>query len=77
MYTHHHMPSRNLAIRDDVYRKLAEAKKDDESFSEVIERLLERKGSVLPLWGALASSDALAEIERETKEIRGRALIRE
>lgn len=71
------MPSRNLAIRDDVYRRLAEAKKDDESFSEVIERLLERKGSVLPLWGALASSDGLAEMERETKEIRRSALIRE
>ena len=70
------MPSRNMAIRDDVYRRLAKAKRGDESFSEVIERLLERRASLLPLWGALASSSGLVDIEKETKEIRRRAVIR-
>jgi predicted CopG family antitoxin len=40
----------------DVYRKLAEAKPEDESFSDTIERVLERQGSLLELWGALDES---------------------
>ncbi len=76
MYTHLHMPRRNLAVRDDVYHKLVEAKKEDESLSDVIDRLLERRSSLIPLWGALATSDALTEIERETREIRKRVLTR-
>ena len=53
-----------------------ETKKEDEDFASVIERLLERRGSQIPLWGALATSDALTKIEQETKEIRERVLTR-
>ncbi len=45
------MASKNLAIREDVYRKLSEAKKEGESFSDVIEKLLERQGDLFSLWG--------------------------
>ena len=55
------MASKNLAIREDVYRKLSEAKKEAESFSDVIEKLLERGGDLLPLWGVLSDSKHWAE----------------
>lgn len=70
------MGTKNLAIREDVYRKLSEAKREGESFSDVIERLIEKKTSLLPLWGALSSSDALAELEDQTREIRKRVVVR-
>jgi len=70
------MPSRNVAIREDVYNRLSEAKRGEESFSDVIERLLTHRASLIPLWGTLASSEAAAEIEEETKEIRKSAVVR-
>jgi len=70
------MTSKNLSVREDVYQKLVEAKRSDESFSDVIERLLEKRGSLLPLWGALADSTYLAEIEDDIKETRKTAVIR-
>ena len=57
------MASKNLAIREEVYRKLSEAKKEGESFSDVIEKLLERGGDLLPLWGVLSDSKHWAEVE--------------
>jgi len=47
------MPSRNVAIREEVYRKLKESKGPNKSFSDAIDELLEGKGSLLPLWGSL------------------------
>jgi predicted CopG family antitoxin len=76
MYTALCMTTKNLAIRENVYQKLAEAKRQGESFSDVIERVLEKRGSLLPLWGALVDSDTLAEIEGELRKIRKRASIR-
>jgi predicted CopG family antitoxin len=35
------MISKNITAKEEVYKKLWEAKKGNESFSEVIERLLE------------------------------------
>lgn len=70
------MTTKNLAIREEVYRKLAEAKRQDESFSDVIQRILEKRSSLLSLWGALAHSESIAEIQGETRKIRKRATIR-
>lgn len=44
------MGSKNISIRDDVYRALKNEKREDESFSEVIERLLERRDGDHPLY---------------------------
>ena len=38
------MSSRNIAVREDVYIELQRRKGSGESFTEVIVRLLERKG---------------------------------
>jgi predicted CopG family antitoxin len=37
---------KTLTIRDDVYEKLAAIKGKDESFSQLFERLAERRGSL-------------------------------
>lgn len=80
MYTGIHtclcMTTKNLAIREEVYRKLAEAKHEGESFSDVIERMIEKRSSLLPLWGALAQSESIAEIQRDLRNLRKTARIR-
>jgi predicted CopG family antitoxin len=53
-----------------------EAKKRGESFSETIEKLLERGGDLMPLWGILSDSKHWAEIENSANEIRRRTLTR-
>jgi predicted CopG family antitoxin len=70
------MGTRNLAIREAVYRKLTEEKREDESFSDVIERMLEKRGSLLPLWGALAYNKGFAHAQGEIVEIRRGAKVR-
>ena len=70
------MSSKNIALREDVYKKLKEVKGPDESFSDAIEDLLERKGSLLPLWSSLSGSDAMDQIETDLKAIRNGAKIR-
>ena len=55
------MGSKNISVRDDVYRALKAAKGEDESFSDVIERLLaSREGdhSLYGLVGLVDESDA-------------------
>jgi predicted CopG family antitoxin len=70
------MATKNLAIREGVYRKLADAKNSGESFSDVIERILEKRASLLSLSGVLAESEGLTEIEKEARRIRGTARVR-
>ena len=70
------MTTKNLAIRGEVYRKLAEAKREGDSFSDVIERILEKRGSLLSLWGVLSDSEEITRIGDETRKIRKRATIR-
>ena len=75
-YTYLRMASKNLAIREEVYRKLSEAKKEGESFSDVIEKLLEKRGDLLSLWGAWGDDEEVAFIETSVKEARKRSVIR-
>ena len=70
------MSTKNIALREDVYKKLKEVKAPDESFSDAIEELLERKGSLLPLWSSLSGSEAMDLIETDLKAIRNGAQIR-
>ncbi len=70
------MTTKNLAIRAEVYRKLAQAKRQDESFSDVIERLVQKRGSLLPLCGVLSESETLSAIERDIAKIRRMAIVR-
>ncbi|QQG49286.1 MAG: antitoxin VapB family protein [archaeon] len=67
------MPTKTLAIREEVYRKLAGVKRAGESFSDLIERILDRKEDPLALWGALSDSEHLAKLEKESRAIRNGA----
>ncbi len=44
MYVYLHISNKNIAIKEDVYKKLKEVKGPDKSFSDAIEELLKRKG---------------------------------
>ncbi len=70
------MATKNLAIREEVYRKLSEAKKEGESFSDVIEKLLEKRGDLLSLWGAWGDDEEVTFIETSVKETRKKSVIR-
>ena len=61
------MSSKNISVRDDVYRALKEAKAEDESFSDVIERLLGMRSGEHPLYGLIGTLD-----ESEAEEVRER-----
>ena len=70
------MATKNLAIREEVYKKLLEAKKEGESFSDVIEKLLEKRGDLLSLWGAWGDEGEVVFIENSVKEMRKRSVMR-
>ncbi|MFB6150445.1 MAG: antitoxin VapB family protein [Haloarculaceae archaeon] len=62
------MSSKNISVREDVYRALKREKGDDESFSDVIERLLERRDGDHPLYDLV---DVLDESEAARVRKRG------
>ncbi len=66
------MVSHQVSIRDDVYQKLIKLKKDDESFSDLIDRLSRQaKGTwdLLEELNGIAGSDDL-ELEKSIIENR-------
>lgn len=62
---------KTLTIRDETYKKLLAIKKEGESFSEVIERLLESKRSSIRVFmGKLRDSTVLEEVLAESRAFR-------
>jgi predicted CopG family antitoxin len=57
--------AKTLKIRDDVYERLAAIKGKDESFSQLIERLAERRGSLVLLKRIHGSNEFESAAERE------------
>lgn len=51
------MASKNISIPDETYRKLREEKRPDESFGDVIDRLLGRR-DLAEFWGAWGDETA-------------------
>jgi len=70
------MTSKNLAIKEEVYGKLIEAKKDNESFSDVIERLLEGKSELLSYAGVFSEDKEFDEVLKDIKEVRKKTVLR-
>ena len=65
------MASKNISIRDDIYNLLKGARRDGESFSDVIERLLKKdKIDLSEYFGALKNSPLLDKIEADSKRVR-------
>lgn len=68
------MSTKTISIRDDVHKRLVEAKRQDESFSDLIDRLLKKESPDLSVFfGSLKNSDLLDEIEEDSKRIRASA----
>ncbi len=70
------MASKNLAVKEEVYKKLLEAKKGGESFSDVIERLLSGKNDLMAFAGALAADKEFSQVMKDIQEARKNASIR-
>jgi predicted CopG family antitoxin len=64
------MATKTIGIREEVYKRLKTQKRDDESFTETVERLLEEAGTD---WregfGTLSTADA-EELERVAERSR-------
>lgn len=65
MFTHDPYVVKTITIRDEVYKRLLEAKSKDESFSELFERLLAGTSSV----EILSSLRGSAEFKDKSKMI--------
>ena len=70
------MTSKNLAIKEEVYDKLLEAKKGDESFSAVIQRLLEGKSELMSYAGIFSQDEEFDQVARDIEEVRKKAVLR-
>lgn len=69
------MGTKTIRVREEVYERLRARKRDDESFSDLLDRLTDRKGEFEDGFGALAHvdfEDALDELDaRMDEEFRG------
>ncbi|MDE1854301.1 MAG: antitoxin VapB family protein [Thaumarchaeota archaeon] len=70
------MASKNIAIREAVYAKLLEGKRDEESFSDVIERLLEGKSELMSYAGVFSGDDEFDGMLKDIAAVRKRTVLR-
>lgn len=73
-----HEPMKTITLRDETYHSLLDMKEGDDSFSDVIDRLIRKKSrDIREYAGALRDSDMLEDLESFTKKMRssGRARI--
>ena len=65
------MVSKTISIRDDVYDLLKGAKREDESLSDAIVRLLKKdRVDLTQYFGALKDSPLLDKIEEDSRKVR-------
>jgi predicted CopG family antitoxin len=69
------MGSKNLAVRDEVYRKLLDAKNGDESFSDVIERLLQGKQDIMGFAGILSADKSFELVVEDIERVRKKTVL--
>ena len=70
------MTSKNLAIKEDVYDRLLEAKKGAESFSDVIQRLLDGKSELMSYAGIFSQDEEFGQVTRDIEEARKKTVLR-
>ena len=65
------MGVKTISIRDEIYEKLSSARREGESFSDAIDRLLKRdRADLSKYFGALKESDLLDDLEKDSREMR-------
>ncbi len=66
-----HEPMKTITLRDETYHSLLDMKEGDDSFSDVIDRLIRKKSrDIREYAGALRDSDMLDDLESFTKKMR-------
>ena len=70
------MTSKKLIVKEEVYDKLLEAKKGHESFSEVIERLIEEKRDLMSFAGIFSGDREFDRATKDIPEVRNRTTVR-
>lgn len=71
------MGTKTISIKDSVYEVLKRSKKEDESFSDVIERLTKEKNiDFMSFFGGLKDKEVLDSIEKDSKKIRELSKVR-
>lgn len=66
------MSSKNISLREDVYQELKATKGEDESFSDVVERLLESEQDDHPLYAisGIIDEGRADELHEHVEEVR-------
>ncbi len=59
------MSVKSITIKEEVYMQISNMKREGESFSDVLERLVKRKADVMDFFGMLKDSEVLLTMERE------------
>jgi len=73
-YTDTHMTTKTISIMDDVYETLVQNKRKNESFSEVIRRIMAKDNDITPffgLWGDF-SVEEMKDISDTLETIRNK-----
>ena len=71
------MSAKTISIRRDLYEILNNTKGETESFSNVIERLInEKKVNLSEFFGVLSDSRVLDELDEESKKMRENSRVR-
>lgn len=65
------MGTRTIRVREDVYERLKARKRPDESFSDLLDRLTDRKTDFETGFGALADVDFDSAIEELDERFEG------
>ena len=72
------MGTKTISIREDIYETLKSMKREDESISDAVERLINKKkeADLEDLFGVLRNSEVLKGLEEDTKRIRASSRFR-
>ena len=73
------MGTKTVSIREDVYKTLKSMKREDESISDAVERLIsykKREANLVDFFGVLKDSEVLNGLEEDTKKIRATSRFR-
>ena len=72
------MGTKTISIREDLYKNLKSMKREDESFCDVVERLItkKREANLVDFFGVLKDNEVLSGLEEDTRRIRASSRFR-
>jgi len=72
------MGTKTISIREDLYKNLKSMKREDESFGDVVERLIPKnmEANLVDFFGVLKDNEVLSGLEEDTRRIRASSRFR-